>query len=169
MRLSDFAEFLSHKTRRDFAEEGMVRIMTMHQSKGLGFDWVILPFYEPEKMVSERHVGPIEHSAPDWIMVNPGAASDMSDPVLAKAERVRRQVQVYNSLCLDYVAMTRAKIALTIILNPENAKPPPAPEKFSDLVRLVGLGTAGDPAWYEKIRRKETVAQLPEPRPSPRR
>ena len=149
-RLSDFAEFLSHRTRRDFAEPGMVRIMTMHQSKGLGFDWVIIPFHEPEKMVSERHVGPLEHSDPDWIMVNPGVSAAMSDPVLARAERARRQSQIYNSLCLDYVAMTRAKRALTLILNPENAKPPASPERFSDLVRLVGLETRGDPSWYMK-------------------
>ncbi len=150
MRLSDFVEFLSRKTRRDFAEPGMVRIMTMHQSKGLGFDWVIIPFYEPDNMAAGRHVGPLEHRDPNWIMVNPGTSIDMSDQVLAEAERRRRQVQIYNTLCLDYVAMTRAKRALTIILNPVNAKPPPAPEKFSDLVRLAGLKTNGDPAWYMK-------------------
>jgi superfamily I DNA/RNA helicase len=148
MRLSDFADFIMHKTRRDFAEAGMVRIMTMHQSKGLGFDWVIIPFYEPEKMVAERHTGPLVHAGPDWVMVNPGPSVALSDAVLARAERERRHVQVYNSLCLNYVAMTRAKKALTMILHPENAKPPPVPEKFSDLVRLTGLETSGDPQWY---------------------
>ena len=154
MRLSDFAEFVSRKTRRDFAEPGMVRIMTMHQSKGLGFDWVIIPFHEPEKMIGERHVGPLAHSGPDWIMENPGISVDMTDKVLSAAERNRQQIQIYNTLCLDYVAMTRAKRALTIILNPKNAKPPATTERFSDLVRLVGLETCGDPAWYTKVKRK---------------
>jgi ATP-dependent exoDNAse (exonuclease V) beta subunit len=155
MRLSDFIAFLSHRTRRDFAEPGMVRIMTMHQSKGLGFDWVIIPFYEPEKLVAERHIGPLEHKTPDWILDNPGTAIAMSDGVLAGAERARQQKQIYNSLCLDYVAMTRAKRALTVILHPLNAKQPPAPERFSDLVRYADLKTGGDPAWYEKICVKE--------------
>ena len=148
MRLSDFIAFLSHRTRRDFAEPGMVRIMTMHQSKGLGFDWVIIPFYEPEKLAAERHLGPLEHKDPDWILDNPGTALAMSDGVLAKAERARRQKQIYSSLCLDYVAMTRAKRALTVILHPQNAKPPPSPERFSDLVRYADLKTCGDPSWY---------------------
>jgi ATP-dependent exoDNAse (exonuclease V) beta subunit len=161
MRLSDFIAYLSHKTRRDFAEPGMVRIMTMHQSKGLGFDWVIIPFYEPDKFVSGHHTGPLEHSDPDWITVNPGPDIAMADPVLARSERERRLVETYNSLCLDYVAMTRAKLALTIILHPQNSKPPAEPEKFSDLVRLVGLKTAGDPAWYRNVKAGGAGASVP--------
>ena len=159
MRLSDFIEFLSHKTRRDFAEPGMVRIMTMHQSKGLGFDWVIVPFFEPEKMIAERHVGPLEHANPSWILANPGTAIDMEDPVLAEAERARQQIQTYNSLCLDYVAMTRAKRALTIILHPANRETPQSPERFSDLVRRSGLTTSGNPCWYSEITYDKKVGQ----------
>ena len=152
MRLSDFIDFVSRKRRRDFAEPGMVRIMTMHQSKGLGFDWVLIPFFEPEKMIGERHVGPLRNYDPDWIMINPGSSVDMTDPVLAKTEKRRQQIQIYNSLCLNYVAMTRAKKALTVILHPENARPPLRPERFSDLVRHVGLKTDGNPLWYAKMK-----------------
>lgn len=162
MRLSDFIDFLSHKTRRDFAEPGMVRIMTMHQSKGLGFDWVIIPFYEPEKMISERHVGPLLHDGPKWILSNPGTAVDLSDPVLADAERIRQRIQTYNSLCLDYVAMTRAKVALTVILHPVNKKPPTTPEKFSDLVRQSGLKTVGNPLWHTEVKQKKPEKNPPE-------
>ena len=160
MRLSDFIEFVSRKTKRDFAEPGMVRIMTVHQSKGLGFDWVIVPLYEPETMASERHMGPLEHSDPDWIMVHPGAAAVACNPVLAQAERVRRQGQVYNSLCLYYVAMTRAKFALTLILNPQNVNEPSSPERISDLIRRVGLETRGNPSWYESVPAKRRVADV---------
>lgn len=162
MRLSDFIAYLSHKKRRDFAEPGMVRILSMHQSKGLGFDWVIIPFYEPEKMIGERHVGPLEQTDPAWILDNPGTSVAMTDEVLAAAERKRQQIQRYNTLCLDYVAMTRAKRALTLILHPQNAKPPPVPEKFSDLVRFVGLKTEGDPLWYTKVNRREVSQNRPQ-------
>jgi ATP-dependent exoDNAse (exonuclease V) beta subunit len=162
MRLSDFADFLSRRTRRDFAEPGMVRIMTMHQSKGLGFDWVIIPFYEPEKMTGASHAGALVHADPAWILSNPGTAAAMSDPVLASAERARRQIQTYNSLCLNYVAMTRAKLALTLILHPPNRTPAPMPEKFSDLVRHSGLATSGDPSWYTKVRRGTRREETPE-------
>jgi ATP-dependent helicase/nuclease subunit A len=139
--------------------------MSMHQSKGLGFDWVIIPFHEHEKMSgSHQHASVLESSAPDWIMSHPGLSVAAAEPVLAKAERERRQVQIYNSLCLDYVAMTRAKRALTIILNPPNEKPSAVPEKFSDLVRHVGLETQGDAAWYKDFQAAETAAK---PAPSP--
>lgn len=148
MRLSDFIDFVSNKKRRDFAEPGMVRIMTMHQSKGLGFEWVIIPFYEHDGFVSSNHVGPLENDDPKWIMANPGSAVSMTDTVLMKSERRRQQTQIYNSLCLDYVAMTRAKRALTVILHPQNKTPPKTPQKFSDLIRGVNLTTKGNPHWY---------------------
>ena len=154
VRLSDFIVYLAEHRRRDFAEEGMVRIMTMHQSKGLGFDHVIVPFYEFDDLYGGRHSGPLKSDDPAWILDNPSAGTDATDPVLADAERRRRQTQLYSSLCLDYVALTRAKKALTIILHPQNAKPPPEPARFSDLVRLVGLETGGDREWYLKCKAK---------------
>ncbi len=160
MRLSDFKAYLENKTRRDYAEPGMVRIMTMHQSKGLGFDHVIIPFYEPDGLVSGRpeHIGPLEGGEGDgeWLLDNPGKGAADGDPAIAAAERRRRQVQRYGSLCLAYVAMTRAKMALTMILHPDKKqtrKKPSSepPAKFSDLVRLVGLATSGDREWYLKV------------------
>ena len=161
VRLSDFIEYLSEYTRRDFAEEGMVRIMTMHQSKGLGFDHVIVPFYEFDDLYGGRHSGSLVNDDPAWILENPSADTDATDPVLAAAERRRRQTQLYASLCLDYVALTRAKKALTLILHPQNAKPPPEPVRFSDLVRLVGLETGGDREWYLKYKKGSKGGDAP--------
>ena len=173
VRLSDFIEYLSEHKRRDFAEEGMVRIMTMHQSKGLGFDHVIVPFYEFDDLYGSRHSGPLRSSDPRWILDNPSADTDATDPVLGAAERRRRQAQLYASLCLDYVALTRAKKALTIILHPQNAKPPPEPTRFSDLVRLVGLESGGDWNWYKKCCKEQpkdaASASIPEVPPVSRK
>ena len=172
MRLSDFAEFVSKKTRRDFAEPGMVRIMTMHQSKGLGFDWVIIPFYEHDKLSASRHCGALEHDNPAWVVKNPGAEVARGNPELSAALRAWEQRQTYDALCLDYVAMTRAKRALTLILHPANKTPPQTPEKFSDLVRMVGLETSGDPAWYRSVASppaRNRVRQIAPPSRGPRR
>ena len=170
MRLSDFSAYLAHKKRRDYAEPGMVRILTMHQSKGLGFDQVIIPFFEPEGLTAERHVGPLKGEAPPWVLSNPGTTVALSDPVLAAAERRRQQGQRYDALCLAYVAMTRAKKALTLILHPANATKGRAaaePAKFSDLVRLVGLKTAGDRAWYQAFEPNAEAAVPPPAVPPP--
>ncbi len=155
VRLSDFVKYLTEHRRRDFAEEGMVRIMTMHQSKGLGFDHVIIPFYEFDDLYGGRHPGALCGSGGGWILENPSSDTNATDPVLAAAERRLRQSHLYSSLCLDYVAMTRAKTALTLILHPQNSKPPKQPEKFSDLVRLVGLETGGDRHWYLKFKKED--------------
>ena len=149
-RLSDFTDYLAKRKRRDFAEAGMVRIMTMHQSKGLGFDYVLLPLYEHEGLVDSNHAGPLESESPCWIVENPGPETAASDATLGAAERRRRHAARYGSLCLYYVAMTRAKKALTLILHPANKKPPTIPARFSDLIRLAGLETDGDREWYLK-------------------
>ena len=150
VRLSDFAGYLAEHRRRDYAQSGMVRIMTMHQSKGLGFDHVIVPFYEYDDLYGSKHLGPLVNDEPQWILDNPSSGTAASDPVLRQAERRRRLSQLYSSLCLDYVALTRAKKALTLILHPQNARPPSEPARFSDLVRLVGLESGGDRQWYLK-------------------
>ena len=162
VRLSDFIEYLSEHCRRDFAEAGMVRIMTMHQSKGLGFDHVIVPFYEFDDLYGGRCSEPLTNDSPAWILDNPSAETNATDSVLAAAERRRRHAQLYSSLCLAYVAITRAKKALTIILHPQNAKPPAEPVRFSDLVRLVGLETGGDREWYLKCGTKPQVESAPD-------
>ena len=148
-RLSDFVDYLANRTRRDYAEPGVVRIMTMHQSKGLGFDHVIIPFYEHECLTGPSgQDGVLESENPSWLVSRPGGDAAMADTVLAKAERRREHVQRYAALCLDYVAMTRAKKALTIILHPRGKKTPEAPGRFSDLVRMSALATTGDKTWY---------------------
>ncbi|MBQ3097671.1 MAG: hypothetical protein IJC66_05890, partial [Kiritimatiellae bacterium] len=125
--------------------------------------------YEFDDLYGSRHSGPLKSSDPRWILDNPSADTDATDPVLGAAERRRRQSQLYASLCLDYVALTRAKKALTIILHPQNAKPPPAPTRFSDLVRLVGLESGGDWNWYEKCKKEQPKdtppASIPEAPP----
>ena len=154
-RLSDFVKYLENRTRRDYAEPGVVRIMTMHQSKGLGFDHVIIPFYERESLVgSSRHAEVLRGEKPSWMLSNPGRDAVMADETLESAERRREHIQRYASLCLDYVAMTRAKRALTIILHPRNKTAPAIPEKFSDLVRMSGLSTGGDASWYMSMAAK---------------
>ena len=161
MRLSDFIDFVKQKNSRDFADANKVRILTMHRSKGLGFDYVIIPFYESDGLsgnANPNRLAPLTQENPAWVLKHPGVSTAESDPVLSAAERRRKQSEIYASLCLNYVAMTRAKKALTLILHPANKGTKGAvPNRFSDLVREVGLKTFGNPAWYlEEGRRVST-------------
>ncbi len=169
MRLSDFIAFVKQRNSRDFADANKVRILTMHRSKGLGFDYVIIPFYEYGGFVNAKNLEPLTQEEPAWILEHPSVPAAESDPVLGAAERRRKQSQIYASLCLDYVAMTRAKKALTLILHPESKsqkkkrqksksqKEDVVPKNFSDLVRRAELETSKNRAWYlEEERRVPT-------------
>ena len=147
-RLASFVDYLEAEKRRDLADPGSVKIMTIHRSKGLGFDYVLLPLYE--HMGLDHAVNdPLVGHDPEWVLPNPGEATAEGDPALAGPYRAVKDACVYEGLCVYYVAMTRAKRALTLIL-------PPAPKtegkttKFSGFVRMCGLADAGDPAWYER-------------------
>jgi hypothetical protein len=91
--LSDFADYLAVHSRRDYAEPGMVRILTMHQSKGLGFDHVIIPFFEPDGFHSARHRRPLVGKDKRWLSVDPSAEAALSDPVFEEADRRNRVIK----------------------------------------------------------------------------
>ena len=136
-RLADFAEFLRAKKKRTIAEDGMVKIMTIHRSKGLGFDYVVLPLYEYESLNAEPD-GPLVGDG--WILPDPGARVARAVGGLEAAYTLRKDRAEQEALCAYYVAMTRAKKAMTIILHPQGAS-----LRFSDLVRDAELGDLAYP------------------------
>ena len=169
MRLGDFITFVENQTRRDFAEPGIVRIITMHQSKGLGFDYVILPFYERDGLVTMRHQPPLVNLQAEWMLAFPGAEAAESDETLNASLELQKNTQRYNALCLNYVAMTRAKRGMTLVLHPANKTKAKKEEdeeinKFSQLVRC-NLGLNGSPVkefgsrtWYQSFPLRSSAA-----------
>ena len=136
-RLSDFGTFLSAKKKRNVAEEGKIRIMTIHRSKGLGFDYVILPLYERQSLCADPS-GPLEGDR--WILPDPGSKVAKIVGGLEEAYRLRKDRAEQEALCMYYVAMTRAKRAMTIILSPSGST-----LKFSDIVRSADLSGLENP------------------------
>jgi len=148
-RLSDFNDFLKEKTRNLKAPSSKVRIMTIHKSKGLGFDYVILPVYEQSGIDADRkHLIVTE----DFVLPN-------VDRLLAQRmeglsdlwNRSQRKAEM-EELCTYYVAMTRAKSAMTIMLPPKPENP--TSTKFSTLVLDAGFNIPyeyGDRKWAEKF------------------
>jgi len=149
MRMSDFAEYLSACSKRNLAEPGRVRIMTIHRSKGLGFDYVLLPLYEHEGLGGSPD-GPL--IGPNWILPNPTSvvANNLPELRLAWDEAQSRMEQ--EELCTYYVAMTRAKRALTIVTHPESR----STRRFSDYVRESIPEADGTPDWYVGCAPQET-------------
>lgn len=164
LRLDDFVALVESRAVADPAASA-VQVMTIHQSKGLEFDIVILPELEAElastrtlKVVYERDgdAGPIariaRHVSKDmWSMFD-----DLRPMFEQHIGRL-----AHESLCLLYVAVTRAREGLFMLIDPppEGSKTPPA--RMSSLVlSALHRGDApvepdqvvfewGDPAWLD--------------------
>ena len=136
-RLADFASFLKAKKKRTVAEEGKVKIMTIHRSKGLGFDYVVLPLYEKDSLSVEPN-GPLVGDG--WLLPDPGARVAKTVGGLEAAYSLRKDRAEQEALCTYYVAMTRAKQAMTIVLHPQGSS-----LRFSDIVRSAELGDLANP------------------------
>lgn len=142
-RLNSFIDFLEAERRRDFADTQSVRIMTIHRAKGLGFDYVLLPLYEPHGL----DVAPEDPLVgADWVMPCPGEEVALATPEIAPVYARQKDANIYEGLCVYYVAMTRAKRALTVLIPPP-AKTKTKTTRFSDFVRESDVWTIGDPAW----------------------
>lgn len=117
-----YNEFLRYIT--DFQIPGnsgsnAIQVMTIHRSKGLGFDCVILPNLESNTLFEARE-GLLcydDHHSHSWALLRPTQAITACDPVLDAQVQVNKQEACYEKLCTLYVAMTRAKRATYIFLN----------------------------------------------------
>lgn len=142
----DFPEFLESVTRRDSADTSSVRILTIHHSKGLTFDYTLVPVYEHEGMDTIIDQTLVNTEAP-WVLPDFKKEFAQFSGATSDAFEQRRMRAVNGALCVWYVAMTRSKYALTLIL----PKPPKTESslKFSGIVRRSGLETNGDERWYQ--------------------
>lgn len=103
-----------------------VRVMTIHASKGLEFDVVILAETgwgmrgRAREILAERPhpLGPIER-----ITCAPSKALAQTDPALGLIVEHARDRLLTESLCLLYVAMTRARHVLEVVVSGHSIKP----------------------------------------------
>jgi ATP-dependent helicase/nuclease subunit A len=151
--VAEFISFVERYTVRDSDVAGAVRVMTVHKAKGLGFDLVILPDLEGNTL-AERRSGLAVQRARDrsveWVLQLPGRELVKIDPVLADHVASAEADACYEKLCLLYVAMTRAKKAMVVIVEPVGRSRSP---NFPRLLRET-LGEAwasGNPRWFEAI------------------
>ncbi len=121
-----FLRFIEDYEIGEETDRGSVRIMTIHQAKGLGFDMVILPQLEHRTRMnmtkaewSDKDIlfggKPFD---PSWILKSPKMDIAERDPVLGGTLRRMDEDHCFDALCRLYVAMTRAKHALYMITSP---------------------------------------------------
>ncbi len=127
------AAFAAHARalRLEDPAAAQVRVMTVHKSKGLEFDAVVLalgggrrgrggPFWTERADPAEPMSG-VAFAGND--------ATRGADPRLDALERATDAAKWYDELCVLYVGMTRAKQRLEVVVSPASDKVLEAPEE----------------------------------------
>lgn len=118
LRLTDFVQFVK-VSKVGAASGGQVRVMTVHQSKGLEFDEVILPVLH-QSLVSEREGCRVLRKGPrdDVLAVAPSVNTDVrwAAPLLEVFRHQMLTREYADRLSTLYVAITRAKRGLHLVL-----------------------------------------------------
>ncbi|HRQ87724.1 MAG TPA: UvrD-helicase domain-containing protein [Bacteroidia bacterium] len=123
----DIDEFLawlkSYRTREAVAGNA-VQVMTVHKSKGLTFDAVILPELGGNSLDTARTGIGAKQNADreiEWVLEMPRKDFVAADPVLADYAAERTAEAAYENLCKYYVALTRASRANYLITEPRGS------------------------------------------------
>lgn len=117
--ISHFIKILSTAKTQDTALS-KINILTIHKSKGLEFDHVIIPFCggnffrEDDFYLLKEQDSPFE--SPHAIVKNCKKNARPFIPQIDTLTEQARLMKVSEALCLSYVAITRAKKSLSIIL-----------------------------------------------------
>lgn len=175
---SEFVQLLEN-SRLNRAESAAVRVMTVHQSKGLEFDIVVLPELDAPlfRAPSAAAGTPSPGESPDTVCVwrNRAIRTLLPRPLQDAFEQtVARDVS--EALCLLYVALTRAAHALHMWTPPISSRNTPASFAGVLLASLPEekgapadecLFQTGTPDWYLEVPR--TLSGTDQSRPtSPR-
>lgn len=181
---NDFLHFIDSYELHELASEDAIRVMTIHQSKGLGFDIVILPDLQNGTMTGGGQIDFVTArdpltSHPLWALKMPRRLIAQSDPVLAEQVKVSDETACFDALCLLYVALTRARQGLYIVtsfpgksatvMRPASllklqlageAKPVDGKRIEIDGCEFTCLYEEGERDWYTGVPRRKKVAEL---------
>ncbi|MGE9268074.1 MAG: UvrD-helicase domain-containing protein [Verrucomicrobiales bacterium] len=97
-----------------------VQVMTIHKSKGLGFDVVFLPQISDAKVPDDGKFRQMRGAG--WQCQAPVKWARSFFPALVEVEETWAAAQVYEAFCVLYVALTRAKRGLYVFLEAKDEK-----------------------------------------------
>ena len=146
-----------------------IQVMTIHKSKGLGFDVVMLPEVPDAKQVPDATRFRVAQG-PGWLLQVPGKWAYENHPETREAFERWGEAEKYETLCLWYVALTRAKRGLYVFLpeEPKSRKDKPAGETFASPANLMRQSTGvafrkSDPDWTRGVEGAASTSEAKKP------
>ena len=117
--IDDFIRFLGHAHKRELAASSeVIRIMTIHRSKGLGFDHLFVPLFEDRArsvLFASNSSAPLFAEGQDWVLPHLKRDLEPFNAQVAAAAGTMRNHRLLESLRTYYVALTRAKKSMFVI------------------------------------------------------
>jgi ATP-dependent exoDNAse (exonuclease V) beta subunit len=146
-----------------------IQVMTIHKSKGLGFDVVMLPEV-PDRKVPDATNFKVARGE-GWVLQAPGKWAYEQFPETKEAYERWGEAEKYEALCLWYVALTRAKRGLYVFLpeEPRSRKGQPEGELFASPANLIRQSTGipfpeADPAWADEVEAAKVTKESAPPK-----
>ncbi|NMC21903.1 MAG: UvrD-helicase domain-containing protein, partial [Thermogutta sp.] len=141
-RVDDFVRWVEGRREAE-PSQGVVRLMTIHASKGLQFPIVVLPDLDqrlegqPLKVAADR---PDSGGKYDWVCAwtdrKQRELGVLPEGFAERFDRARLRV-MRESLCLLYVAMTRAIHALYLLIKPSRENERTLPLTWAGILRAA--------------------------------
>ena len=119
-----YRHLLENASAHNTSLRGTIQMMTVHKSKGLDFDIVIMPELNP-KNPSRNYLTP--HIAKDetfhtrYISFLPGEGYGETFPEFREEQEKEKLANTYENCCNLYVGMTRARYALYLFADERGA------------------------------------------------
>jgi ATP-dependent helicase/nuclease subunit A len=156
----NFLNFIEKRQTQENEASDVVRVMTVHQSKGLGFDMVIASGLDKKGGANDGShlvLGPAAKEV-KWGVLMPAKDFAEQDNELRKQVEIQVADDKYSEICTAYVALTRAKKALYVVTT-ELAEKTTSKNFARHLALQFGASSAqfGNASWFEAHELKNPV------------